>query len=81
MDEFRSILGDHCDEDQASFAILKHNFDLERAIDEVLSKGQCGVIMIMLNVLSIEINGIIEYNMKSQKSAVKLNTEITILFE
>ena len=39
MDEFRSILGDHCDEDQASYAILKHNFDLERAIDEVLSKG------------------------------------------
>ncbi|XP_028412268.1 uncharacterized protein LOC114535084 isoform X2 [Dendronephthya gigantea] len=39
MDEFRSILGDHCDEQEAKAAILKHNFDLERALDEVLDQG------------------------------------------
>ncbi|XP_046858247.1 HBS1-like protein [Xenia sp. Carnegie-2017] len=37
LDEFRSILGDHCDENEAKSAIIKHNFDLERAIDDVLN--------------------------------------------
>ncbi|CAB4024082.1 HBS1, partial [Paramuricea clavata] len=39
MDQFRSILGDHCDEEGATAAILKHDFDLEKAIDYVLSEG------------------------------------------
>jgi elongation factor 1 alpha-like protein len=39
MDQFRSILGDNCDEEEATAAILKHDFDLERAIDDVLNKG------------------------------------------
>lgn len=39
MDAFRSILGDHCDEEEAKAAILKHDFDLERAIDDVLDQG------------------------------------------
>ena len=40
MDQFRSILGDHCDEEEATAAILKHDFDLEKAIDDVLSEGK-----------------------------------------
>ena len=40
MDQFRSILGDHCDEEEATAAILKHNFDLEKAIDDVLNEGK-----------------------------------------
>ena len=39
MDQFRSILGDNCDEEEATAAILKHGFDLEKAIDDVLNQG------------------------------------------
>ena len=38
-----SILGDSCHEPTAVEAILRHNFDLERAIDQVLGGGQYSV--------------------------------------
>ena len=44
LDEFRSILGDHCDENEATAAILRHDFDLERAIDYVLNQGKDNII-------------------------------------
>lgn len=50
MDEFRSILGDHCDEVEATDAILRHNFDLEKAIDDVLSKGKPCILNLTINV-------------------------------
>lgn len=49
MDQFRSILGDNCDEDEATDAILKHNFDLEKAIDHVLNKGNVDMTFNTLN--------------------------------
>ena len=46
LDQFRSILGDNCDENEATAAILKHDFDLERAIDDVLSQGKNDIVAV-----------------------------------
>jgi hypothetical protein len=53
MDQFRSILGDNCDEEEATTAILKHDFDLEKAIDDVLNKGKPGILHTIVLVWSM----------------------------
>ena len=40
LDQMHSILGEACHEPTAVHAILKHNFDLERALDQILGGGQ-----------------------------------------
>ena len=60
LDQLHSILGENLDECTAVTAVMQHNFDIERALDQILSGGMFYCVCYRSNY--VQVNNCTGYN-------------------
>jgi hypothetical protein len=77
LDQLQSILGDDCHEPTAVDAILKYNFDAEKALDYIFSKGISKLltfVYLLIIKLNVNLNELIFFFVENKKDSSRKKT-------